>query len=265
MSKSTYLLLLSVLCILSCSDDGSSPIDHVEIYELSQYIGQLGDPLIISGSGFGDNPQVFFNDVPAELVSSTPNQISTIVPDNAYSGAISVVVNRTDTVKSLHFDVIYSLMEGMVSQGDLVSVTSISRPGAVGFEFSTQTDGHILGVGICTNRILVTDPNFSVTIWDTDNLAPVLRREMIPVVISPTEFNHEPIQAFQIESGKRYRITVSGPGMTYVFDPIIEKSFRDLTIHFSVRNSNQEDNRYPDEAYDSYLTGLPDIIFLPED
>ena len=84
-------------CLLSlstaCSDDkGSLGSPTVNVAEFAPQSALPGTELTITGSNFGSEGRVFFNETEATTyVSRTATEIKVIVPDNAASGQIAVI------------------------------------------------------------------------------------------------------------------------------------------------------------------------------
>lgn len=109
--KKHLIIPIVFLLLLGCSssddtnsdpDDSNMPIAIPTITVLSPIKGMVGTPVTITGTNFStDNSliTVKFNDVAAnEITFSSVNQISTMVPSGATTGAISVTIGEKTAV-----------------------------------------------------------------------------------------------------------------------------------------------------------------------
>ena len=97
-SFNLLLFFLSVtLLLIFCSKEEFSSNDSPIIYQVVPSEGVAGTEVTINGANFNSDPsaiEVLFEGIQADIISSSLESIKTIVPENASSGTITLLVNN---------------------------------------------------------------------------------------------------------------------------------------------------------------------------
>jgi len=151
------ILILFIFILSACgNDDESKPDQELAIYSVSETLVMPGDEIIIIGEGFID-PQVRFNEVEADIVTSTEFQIVAKVPDDASSGSITVFSGEKST-ESIEIRVMYPFIKSLVDEG--FSIAGGPTFDDLGYEFSSTVSGKITHLGVITSRL----GNYEITL-----------------------------------------------------------------------------------------------------
>lgn len=94
----TLAAIIAFVCFLTgCKDNPASSSDSLlKITSVEPAKGEVGDRVVIKGSGFSTNASenaIYFNGTLAETKKATSTMLITTVPDGTTSGRIKVVVN----------------------------------------------------------------------------------------------------------------------------------------------------------------------------
>lgn len=139
------LVAIGVLC--SCDSDNEGGVKLI-IEGLSVNEGFFGDQIVIIGTGFSPTASdnlVTFNGAIAEVVSSTPTSITTIVPFPSSTGKITVTTNNEEAPGP-----IFTLV---LPPSEVIAYTSFEEvPTFVGDIFYPKSGTEVL------DNIQVTDP-----------------------------------------------------------------------------------------------------------
>ncbi|WP_445664885.1 IPT/TIG domain-containing protein [Fodinibius sp. AD559] len=96
MFRQTFLFILLIAFIISCSNSSSSNPDP-DITRIQPTSGPPGTAVIISGSGFSaqvSGNEVEFNGTAATVTDASESKLTATVPNGATSGAVSVTVGQ---------------------------------------------------------------------------------------------------------------------------------------------------------------------------
>lgn len=103
--KRLLIFCLAGLFLAGC-EKKEEPARVPVISGFSPQRGLAGTEVVITGSNFGESPQVFFNELTAQVVSvSAGNQIKAVVPAGASSGRIKVMAESQTCVSPQSFTV----------------------------------------------------------------------------------------------------------------------------------------------------------------
>ena len=210
--NSIALLFLSLL-LFACKSDDSKDIEpskeeasslSPEINSISPTSGAIGTPVTITGKGFSEvsaNNEVRFNDVEAnEITFSSAQQISTIVPENATDGPITVLVNGKKAIGpdfSVEVPLELHTITGLSAKSGLEGSTLT----IVGTNFSNN-DTEVSFNGRPTNAILtISATEISVTVPPGAISGPISVTIASQTVTGPH---------FEIETPMNYKIAFIG-------------------------------------------------------
>ena len=98
-SNLKFLWYLLIIIIYSCSENSEtieSNNSELIIVSISTLSGISGDEVIITWSGLNepvDTIEVYFNSTQSQIVTFSDNQLTCVVPENATSGLIQIIIN----------------------------------------------------------------------------------------------------------------------------------------------------------------------------
>lgn len=149
------IIILSLLVLFSsCGDNGTDTNPIPEITSISPTIGPSGAIITINGSGFSakaSENSVRFSGSVAEVNTSTSSQIEAVVPAQATTGAVEVVVNGLVAVGP-NFSVeieavgITGISPDSAREGDHITINGMNFSTAVSDNIVTFNGGNIADV-----------------------------------------------------------------------------------------------------------------------
>lgn len=170
--RSVKLHWLLVILFLSTTSFAQTP----QVISTSPVIGPVGTSVQINGSGFGSNPTVTFNGVPAAVAPGSDTQITATVPSTATTGPVVVTVGGVASAANVYFNVPAPVITG-ISPANGVFGTQVTVTGS-GFQGSKGSSTITFGA---SNR-----PATTINTWsDTQIIALVPSNAVTgPVVVT---------------------------------------------------------------------------------
>lgn len=166
-ASQTFIVLSLLVLFSSCGDNGTDTSPIPEITSISPTIGPSGAIVTINGSGFSaiaSENAVKFSGSVATVNTSTSSQIEAVVPAQATTGAVEVVVNGLVAVGpnfSVEIDAvgITGISPDSAREGDQIIINGMNFGNTPGGNVVTFNGGNIAEVSLANeSQLTLTVP-----------------------------------------------------------------------------------------------------------